>query len=475
MTINRFRSIPFYRVLEELGIVGVSWREGGSEALAGLTLPKSERGETLKAFAKRARLTEIAYLDTCNRVEIVFARAAGEAVDGGPHDDIRPLVFELLTGRAPVPGEAERTLKAWHGEGACEHLFLVAAGLDSAAVGEAEIAGQVRACRDRASELGLSGPRLELLFSEALSIAARVRGSTRLGQGHVSLAEVAVSRLRDRLEHTPGKVALVGVSAMTERTAMSLNQTSTNLIFVNRTPEKAQAAARKFSAEAMSLDDFLSDPPAVEAVLSSTGASEPLLTEPTLERIAARAPSGQAPLFIDMAVPENIDRRACGKLGLPRLGMDEIVREAEHNRDARLLEAAQARELVDEALPRLRDRFVQRVYGPLLGVLQKRYRHTAREGVRRLLRKDLKGLGSDEREAIETWAEVLARRFAHIPTMGLRGLLHDGPDGSLDAFLRGLDAEFAEELREALDRAPPRPGTFREPRNRGAPGQGASG
>ena len=49
---------------------------------------------------------------------------------------------------------------------------------------------------------------------------------------------------------------------------------------------------------------------------------------------------------------------------------------------------------------------------------------------------------------------VLARRFAHIPTLGLRGLLHHGPDGSLDAFLQGLDAEFAEELRRALDRAP---------------------
>ena len=443
-------------MLDELGIVGISWREDGSEALASYALPKSERDERLKDFAKRARLTELAYLDTCNRVEIVFARAADAAVGGSPNGDIRPLVFELLTGQAPVPGEAERALKAWHGEGACEHLFLVAAGLDSAAVGEAEIAGQVRACHDRAAELGLSGPRLKLLFGEALSIAAQVRGATRLGQGHVSLAEVAVAKLRDRLEHTPGTVALVGVSAMTERAARSLTQTGTTLIFVNRTLEKAQATARKFSAQAMSLDDFLREPPAVEAVLSSAGASEPLLMEPTLERIAARVPSGQTPLFIDMAVPENIDSRACAKLGLRRLGMDEIVKEAERNRDARLLEAAQARELIDEALPRLRDRFVQRVYGPLLGTLQKRYRHTAREGVRRLLRKDLKGLGSAEREAIETWAEVLARRFAHIPTMGLRGLLHHGPDGSLDAFLAGLDPKFAEELRRALDRAPRR-------------------
>ena len=121
------------------------------------------------------------------------------------------------------------------------------------------------------------------------------------------------------------------------------------------------------------------------------------------------------------------------------------------------MEAAQARERVDDALTRLHDRFAERVYGPLFGALQNRYRHTAREGVKRLLKKDLKGLGADEREAIETWAEVLARRFAHIPTLGLRGLLHYGPDGSLDAFLEGLDPEFADELRHALNQGVDKP------------------
>jgi hypothetical protein len=69
------------------------------------------------------------------------------------------------------------------------------------------------------------------------------------------------------------------------------------------------------------------------------------------------------------------------------------------------------------------------------------------------LKKELKGLGDTERAAIETWAEVLARRFAHIPCLGLRGLLHDGPDGSLQAFLSGLEPEFADELRAALNGA----------------------
>jgi glutamyl-tRNA reductase len=219
---------------------------------------------------------------------------------------------------------------------------------------------------------------------------------------------------------------------------------------VNRSADKAAALAARHGAEHLALDAFRREPPAVEALLTATGAGEPILPLATLERLAAHARSGQPPLIVDMAVPGDVDAAQCAALAIPRVGMDEIAEHAEQNRAARLLEAAPAREQVDLALDELQDRFTERYYGPLFGALQQRYRRTAEEGVKRLLKKDLKGLGDAERAAIETWVEVLARRFAHIPCLGLRGLLHDGPDGSLEAFLSGLEPEFADELRTAL-------------------------
>lgn len=443
-------------MLEHLGMIGVSWRQGGAESLADFTLPEERIGESLALFAQAFELGELAYLATCNRVELIFARSAGTS-----GADLRAHAFKLLAGREPAPGEAERRMRAWQGEGAAEHLFLIAAGLDSACVGETEIVGQVRAALERSAELGLSGPALDLVFEEALRIAARVRGETRLGEGRVSLAEIAVEELRGRIARTPGKVALLGVAPMTERAAVSLNSAGIPFVIVNRTLAKAQMLAARFRADAMALDAFCADPPPLEALLCSTGASEPILREAALERIAAKVPSGQAPLIVDMAVPADADPDACRKLAIPRIGMDEIVARAESNRSARLLEAAQAREQVDAALDKLQERFAERYYGPLLGALQQRYRRTAREGVHRLLKKELRGLGERERAAIETWSEVLARRFAHIPCLGLRGLLYTGPEGSIEAFLNGLEPEFADELRAALQRsarrAEPRP------------------
>ena len=435
-------------MLDNLGMIGVSWRQGGTESLADFTPAGEDLPERLRELASRNGLAELALIATCNRVELVFARKPGSG-----QADLRREVFRFLSGREPAAGEAERNLRAWHGEGAAEHLFLIAAGLDSACVGETEIVGQVKAAYQRAVEQGLAGTNLELIFDEALRIAGRVRGETQIGKGRVSLAEIATDALRERLSRTPGTVALIGVSPMTERTATGLADAGLSFVVVNRTVDRACELAKQHGQSYMSLDEFANDPPPVEAMLSATGAERAVLDKAALERVAARTASGEPPLIIDMAVPADIEPTDCTELGLPRIGMDAIVARAEENRRARLTEAADAREQVDAALDELQERLAERLYGPLLGALQRRYQRTAEEGVRRLLKKELSALGDSEREAIETWSQVLARRFAHIPCLGLRGLLYAGPDGSIDAFLNGLEPEFADELRQALTSA----------------------
>ena len=95
----------------------------------------------------------------------------------------------------------------------------------------------------------------------------------------------------------------------------------------------------------------------------------------------------------------------------------------------------------------MRKRFAERVYAPMYGALQEHYREVAIEGLNRLLDKELRGLGSTERRTVSTWAEALAKRLAHIPTQGVRGLLHHGPEGSLEAFLEGLGPDLRRQLR----------------------------
>lgn len=434
--------------MDSIGVVGISWRHRRASALGEFTIPREERAARLPALAAAIGAKELVYVATCNRVEVVFAS------DGRtPFSTYRRRVFAALTGRDPNAGEADHTFRVWQGEGAVEHLFLVAAGLDSARVGESEVAGQMREALELSRRLGLVGPRLEPALAEALKVSKRVRPLTEGRIGKVSLAEVAVRRVLERLERSSGAVALIGVSPMTEQCAELLAGRGVSLVIVNRTFERAEALAGRVGAAARSLDAFRAAPDQLAALVVATCAREPVFTRSDLERIAARAPGGESPMVIDLAVPPNVTPEDAAAADLPRIGMDEISEDASEDRERVLGEFADVRAAVDAALTDLRRQTAERLVGPMIAELRQRYRHTALEGVERLFAKDLAGLGGPEREAVLRWAETLARRFAHLPSVGLRELAFQAGPGAVEAFFAATDPALAKDLHLAAERA----------------------
>ncbi len=433
--------------MERLAAIGLSWRHGDLARVARFTVPEERRAEACRALAARLSAAELVYLATCNRIEVVFAPRAGAAASSAEQ---RAAVFEVLAGRAPTPGETERTFRAWSGEGAVEHAFLVASGLDSAQLGESEIAGQVRRAVEQARGASLLGPALGALFEEALRLARRVRGATGIGAGRTSLAELALDAVRDRLASSGGPVALIGVSPMTKRVGAALAAEGVPLCVVNRTAERAEElAARLPGALARPLARFRDAPEAVEVVVTATAAPEPVLDRAALERLAARAPSGRPPLIVDLGVPPDVAPADAQAFGIERIGMDALTARAAAARDARSASACDARVLVDEALERWRRAQAERLLAPLLAALQRHYQDTARTGLARLFGRELRGLGERERDAVARWAEALARRFAHLPAAGLRELAADGGTEALGAFFRRADDGLARALEQA--------------------------
>ena len=87
-------------------MVGVSWRQGGSESLAEFTLAEDVAAVKLREFAQHLQLHELAYLATCNRVELIFSRSEQTQAQ-----DLRPRRV-----RAPDGQRARATAKP---NGAC--------------------------------------------------------------------------------------------------------------------------------------------------------------------------------------------------------------------------------------------------------------------------------------------------------------------------------------------------------------------
>jgi glutamyl-tRNA reductase len=435
-----------------IGIVGVSYRHATAADVARFAFAKAELASRLPELRAALGGAEVLYLATCNRVEVIFVRP------DGPAADLRPQVFKALLGREPRNGEAVAALRAWTGEAAIEHLFLVACGLDSAQTGEQEIYVQLRAAWQSAREAGTTGPLLDRMVSEALGMA---RDAHRLESHHApSLADLAAERVGGR----HGYVALVGVSPMTRRCGARLAERGLPLLVVNRTIDTAEELAESLAggvgaagvaepaggagaagavglggARAISLESFRREPPpGCAALVCATGASEPVLDRAALDRLAggSRGAPTRRPLILDLGLPPNVDPEVARAVGLERLGMDDLVSAAREERIAHLLRLAPVRAAIDERLGRLRSELAARAIGPQLAQLREEFERIAAAEVERLLKGDLSDLDEAQRARLTEWAGMLAHRLAHLPLSGMRAAAEHASSEATEAFFR---------------------------------------
>lgn len=414
--------------MHQIGVVGLSYRHASTEYIARFSLPRAELASRLPALRDALGAGELVYIGTCNRVEILFASR-----DDLPAGDHRNEAFRALTGRDPRNGEASRLLRAWAGEAAVEHLFLLACGLDSAQAGEHEIAAQLRAAWEAAREAGVCGPLLDRLMGEALSMASRVH-RCQAGVRPPSLADLAVDRLLKDLGPRPGTVALVGISPMTRRCAERLHEAGVPLLIVNRTMATAEELAESLSARALSLDDLRVYPPDLAALIFAAGGTGPILDEAALRRLRQNA--SRAPMIVDFGVPPNVEPSAARAVGLPRIGMDELVQAARERRIAELMRLAPVRAAIDDRLARLRQELVVRAIGPRLTELRTQFERIAATEVDHLLATELSDLDERQKQVLQRFATTVARRLAHLPLAGLRAAAPHASAEAVDAFFR---------------------------------------
>jgi glutamyl-tRNA reductase len=417
--------------MHQIGVVGLSYRHVGVEEVARFAVPRAEVAARLPQLRERLQAAEILYVGTCNRVEVVYATA-----DGSPAGDSRQEVFRALTGRESHPGEAARTLRAWTGEAAVEHLFLLACGLDSAQTGEQEIAAQLRDAWDESRAARTCGPLLDRLVGEALGMARRLQRMTARARAP-SLGDLAAERVLKHLDGKGGTTALLGVSPMTRRCALLLARERQPLVIVNRTLETAEELARSVAATAMSLEEFRLQPPALSALVMAAGGGAPLLDAVALERARAVASGNGAagpPLIIDFGVPPNVDPGAAQRAGFARLGMNDLIEAAQGQRLAQLLRLAPVRAAIDERLAHLRADLATRALGPRLADLRVRFEEIAAQEVARALRHELRTLDAGQRVELERLGVAVAHRLAHLPLAGLRAAAVHASSDAVDAF-----------------------------------------
>src|SRR3989442_7478273 len=263
-----------------LFVSGLSHRSAPVELREQLAVDEDKLRELLRDISSTNVVREVIVLSTCNGVELsAVAAVPGEA---------RAAMFRQLSHHRGVePTAVEAALYTFAEGDAVRHAFRVASSLDSMVIGEPQILGQVKDAFALAQSCEAVGPALHALFTQAFAVAKKVRTETEIARHAVSVSFAAVELAKKIFAGLEGKaVLLVGAGKMSGLAARPLLEQGLVPVYVaNRTSTRAQELARALSGTGVPLDELTTALAAVDIVVTSTGASEPVVRPAAVARV----------------------------------------------------------------------------------------------------------------------------------------------------------------------------------------------
>ena len=435
-------------------VVGLNHRSAPLELLERVTVTSSRLPKALTDLRSRGALDEVVVLSTCMRTEVyATAERFHPAVQ-----DIREFLCELSSttrgystpryatpryatpegtapeGTAPegtahagttdersTEEEIDRHLTMLYDDAAVGHLFSVASGLDSAVLGESEILAQVRAGWETARVEGTAGTVLSGLFRHALEVGKRARSETAIARGTTSVSQatvaLAASHLGGRL--VGRRVVVLGAGDMGEGMAVALASAGVADVQVaNRTRARAQALADRIGGRVIGFDELGAGLADADVLLTSTGASEPVLTVDDLGPVLAGR-HGRSLLIVDVAVPRDVEAAVRHLEGVTVLDLDDLRAFTRAGLEDRRREVGHVHEIVDEEVAAYLSDVLARQAAPTVAALRSKAEEIRRAELDRF-RARLDGLDNRQREAVEAVTRGVVAKLLHEPTVRLK-------------------------------------------------------
>ena len=331
-------------------IAGINYKKTDADVRGQFAI-SSDHYNRLLTLASSHHITEFFVLSTCNRTEIY-----------GFADNARQLT-DLLC--AEAMGDREAFLQMAYvkrGAEAIEHLFLVAAGIDSQILGDYEIVGQIKQAVKLSRDAGFVGPFLERLVNCVLQSSKAVKNQTELSGGTVSVSFAAIQYIRGRFADLSNKrILLIGIGKIGRNTCRNMVDYlgTRNITLMNRTEEKAAELARETGVGYASLDRLAELSGSADIILVATNAEHPTLLRTHLEGRGEK-------LVIDLSIPCNVEKSAADVPGVVLVNVDELSKIKDETLQKREAEVPKAKVIIAEHIAELTEWCAMRRHVPVL-------------------------------------------------------------------------------------------------------------
>lgn len=417
----------------KLQVVGCSHRNSSLATRERLAFSPSQAGEALDDLHSRFPDSEAVLLSTCNRVELY---TAAEDPAAGPTQE---QLVEFLAGFHGLHvGDLFDELFERTGEDAVRHLFQVAASLDSMVLGESQIVNQVWQAYSLAQNRQTAGPLTNQIFQTAMRVAKRVASETSINEKRLSIPSVAVGDFAKNIfeRFDDKQVLVIGAGEMAEETLRYLRDEGVRRVSVlNRNFDRARALAEQWQGAALAWEELPAALVEADLVVSTTGATQPVVTLATYRRIEPARE--QRDLFIlDLAVPRDFEPAIADCLNVYLYSIDDLEETCRHNREERNAELPKATAIVEAETARFMADLHHHATGPIIKRLRQGWQQPKEDELKRLFNR-LPDLTVGERDEIRQSFDRLINKLLHPPLESLRDESRHGiPHALLDAIKR---------------------------------------
>ncbi|WP_110111518.1 glutamyl-tRNA reductase [Bacillus sp. CGMCC 1.16541] len=417
--------------------VGLNYRTAPVEIREKLSFNEHELPSAMKALSHQKSILENVIVSTCNRTEIYA------------------VVDQLHTGRYYIKAflaewfqldknDFSPFLNIYEDDGAMEHLYRVSCGLDSMVLGETQILGQVRSSFLLAQEQGAVGTVFNQLFKQAVTLAKRAHHETEIGANAVSVSYAAVELAKKIFgDLTSKNILILGAGKMGELAAKNLYGSGAKKVTViNRTFEKAQQLASRFSGEAKQLAELQCALIEADILISSTGAKDFVVTKDMMVHVE-RMRKGRPLFMVDIAVPRDLDPALAQLDSVFLYDIDDLEGIVEANLQERKRAAEQIEIMVEAEVVDFKRWINTLGVVPVISALREKALAIQADTMKSIERK-LPSLSERERKVLNKHTKSIINQLLRDPILHAKELAGEpNAQESLDLFMRIFDIEEA--------------------------------
>jgi glutamyl-tRNA reductase len=388
-----------------------------------------------KKILENCNIRECVIIQTCNRVEVF---AAGT----GPYEKKLLEVWGSIVG-LPVD-EIKNTAEISKDRDVVLHLLKLASGLDSLVIGEDQILGQVKRAFDFANKKHYAGSNLLVMFDRAVKVGSKVRTSTSLNKGSISIGSIAVNLAEEYFEDLKSKgIILIGTGEGASLVAKSLKQRDINFLVTSRTFQRAKSFADTVGGEPTPFEKALEILHEIDLIFVSTTAPYYLVTYDRIEKAMSKRENGM--MILDLSNPRTVEERVASVSKVKLINMDQIAEIVEKNTRSRKNEIGSAERLIDIEMNSMHTMYKRKKADPIVDSVFKNV-DTIRD---RELKKAFsilgKKIGPEESKIIEKLSYAIVEGILSSPMNNLRKEMEKCNEKEEDDFMKFIIKLFSYE------------------------------